>query len=266
MQTLLKLHFGDYKHKREINMREKVKKHVNKNLKMLLVIGLIVVMALGFLLMLISGNDEERSQVPIDPTAEQAAEKEDKKDKILAQSNDHPGVSDTALALYNARVDDIGDTAQVAQLMEASGMKTELGDFVATLDVKGENDVIEIAFDKKLREGEDNAFNEIATWYAEQFLVLVEEADEIKWTYSVESKVTETGTEKAADKSDSDKKDSKSDKSDKETAVTENKVKKQEQSLTLEQASELLNVEDIRMYSESPEMVQTLLNNQKGIV
>lgn len=250
-------------------MREKVKKHVNKNLKMLLVIGLIVVLALGFLLMLISGNDEERSQVPIDPTAEQAAEKEDKKDRVIAQSNDHPGVSDTALALYNARVDNIEDTAQVAQLLEASGMRAELGDFVATLDVKGEKDVIVIAFDKKLREGEDNAFNEIATWYAEQFLVLVEEADEIKWTYLIESKVTEASTEKPADKNESDKKDSKSDKNDKadkETASTENKVKKQEQSLTLEQASELLNVEDIRMYSESPEMVQTLLNNQKGIV
>jgi hypothetical protein len=180
--------------------------------------------------------------------------------------------------MYNARVDNIESTSQVAQLLEASGMRAELGDFVATLKVAGDKDVIVIAFDKKLREGEDMAFNEIATWYAEQFLVLAEEADEIKWTYLLESKEPAAATEKATDNKESDKQDSEGSKDEnsdkektdkdknKETEATESNIKKQEQSLTVEQANELLKVEDIRMYSESPEMVQTLLNNQKGIV
>lgn len=211
-------------------MKKKIKMQVNKNLKMMLIIGIVVVIAMGFLLMLISGNDEDRNQVPIDPTAEQQADKKDKKERKLAEIGDHPGVSDVALNMYNARVDDISDTAQVAQLLEASDMREELGDYLVTVKKNDGVDMLVIAFDAKLKEGEDAAFDEAATWYAEQFLSLIEEADEIQWNYSLEGA-----------------------------------KEKVEKSLTTEQADELLSTE-VKGYSETPELVQTLLNNQKGIV
>lgn len=212
-------------------MKEKIKKQVNKNLKMILIIAIIVVIGMGFLLMLISGNDEDRSQVPIDPTeTEQQDDKKDKKERKLAQIDDHPGVSDVALNMYNARVDDVTDTAQVAQLVEATDMRKELGGYMITLKTKDGVNTIDIAFEKVFKEGEDLAFDEAATWYAEQLLALIEEADVIQWSYSIEG--------------------------------AKEKVVK---SLTTEQADELLST-DVKGYSETPELVQTLLNNQKGIV
>ncbi len=209
-------------------MKERIKKQVNKNLKMILIIGVVIVIAMGFLLMLISGNADDRSQVPIDPT--ETEQQNDKKERPMEEIGDHPGVSDTALNMYNARVDDITDTAQVAQLVEATEMREELGGYLITLKVKDGVDTLVVAFEKKLKEGEDLAFDEAATWYAEQLLALIEEADAVQWSYSIEGA--------------------------KEKTV---------RVLTTEQADELLETE-VKGYSESPELVQTLMNNQKGIV
>lgn len=209
-------------------MKERIKKQVNKNLKMILIIGVVIVIAMGFLLMLISGNADDRSQVPIDPT--ETEQQNDKKERPMEEIGDHPGVSDTALNMYNARVDDITDTAQVAQLVEATDMREDLGGYLITLKVKDGVDTLVVAFEKKLKEGEDLAFDEAATWYAEQLLALIEEADAVQWSYSIEGA--------------------------KEKTV---------RVLTTEQADEMLETE-VKGYSESPELVQTLMNNQKGIV
>lgn len=211
-------------------MKKRIKKQVNRNLKMIVIIGIVVVIAMGFLLMLISGNADDRSQVPVDPTAEQQDDKKDRKDRKLAEIGDHPGVSDVALNMYNASVDDITDTAQVAQLVEATDMREELGGYLITLKVKDGVDTLVIAFEKVLKEGEDLAFDESVTWYAEQLLALIGEADAVQWSYMVEGA--------------------------KEKTV---------RVVTREQADELLGTE-VAGYSETPELVQTLLNNQKGIV
>lgn len=198
---------------------------------MIVIVGIIVAIAMGFLLMLISGNDEERDKVPVDPTASEQEVEKPKKERKLANIDDHPGVSDVALNMYNTRVDDIHDTAQVAQLVEATDMRKELGGYLVTLKLKDEKDILVINFEKKLMAGEDAAFDEVATWYAEQFLALVEEADAVQWTYEMDGE-----------------------------------KEKVEKTLTLEQANELLDVDNIKTYSDTPELVQTLLNNQKGIV
>jgi hypothetical protein len=118
----------------------------------------------------------------------------------------------------------------VAQLIEASELREELGGYLVTLKLKGDLKTIEIAFERKLKAGEDAAFDEVATWYAEQFLALTEGAEAVKWTYAIEGQ-----------------------------------KEKAEKTLTLEEADELLGTE-VKGYSASPELVQTLLNNQKGIV
>lgn len=212
-------------------MKERFIKFLNKNLKRIVIVAVVIAVAMGILLMLISGNADDRSQVPIDPAeTEQQDGNKDKKDRQLAEIGDHPGVSDTALNMYNARVDDITDTAQVAQLVEATDMREELGGYLVTLKVKDDVDTLVVAFEKELKDGEDLAFDEAATWYAEQLLALIEEADAVQWSYKIEGA--------------------------KERTV---------RVLTTEQADELLQTE-VKGYSESPELVQTLMNNQKGIV
>ncbi len=233
-------------------MKEKISKLINKHLKQILVLGIVIVLGFGCLLVLISGNDEKRDQVPVDPTAEQQ-DKKDKKDRDLVSADDHPGVSDVALNLYNARVDDITDTAQVAQLLEASEMREELGGYLVTVETKNDANVLVINFEKQLHEGEDSVFDEAATWYAEQFLALIEETKEVKWTYEMKVKEVSTDNNKDKDKN-KDKKEEK-----------DSNIKKVEKSLTLEQSDELLGTET-KGYSKTPELVQTLLNNQKGIV
>lgn len=264
-------------------MKEKFSRLINKNLKWLLIGVIVIIFALGALLMLISGNDEERDNVPIDPTAEQTEEKKDKKIRKIAQSTDHPGVNEMALDMYNARVDDIHDTAQVAQLMEATDMRQQMGNYLVTLKLKDGQDLLIISYETELKSGEDAAFDEQATWYAEQFLALIEEADEIQWNYKLEKDAVTLEKEKAAaekkaaeekakkeaekDKEESDEEKEDSDKEDKKAEeIVIDKFKTIEKSLTVEQANELLKIDDIKMYSDTPELVQTLLNNQKGIV
>lgn len=263
-------------------MKEKFVRFINKNIKLFVIIGIVIVLAFGALLVLISGNDEERDNVPIDPTAEQTEDKKVKKERKLAEISDHPGVSEMALDMYNARVDDISDTAQVAQLMEATDMRAQMGDYLVTLKLKGDQDVLVIAYEKELKSGEDTAFDELAVWYAEQFLALIEEADEVQWTYRIEKDAATIAAEeeaaekeaaekaKAAEKenkdSDKDEKESDKDKKQSDEKIVIDKFKKVEKSLTLEQANELLDIGDLKTFSETPELVQTLLNNQKGIV
>ena len=274
-------------------MKEKFSRLINKNLKWILIIGIVVVMAFGVLLVLISGNDEERDNVPIDPTAEQTEDKKIKKERKIAEISDHPGVSEMALDMYNARVDDISDTAQVAQLMEATDMRAEMGNYLVTLNLTNGHNVVIISYEREVNTGEDTAFDEKATWYAEQFLALIEEADEIQWTYKAEKDAVTLAKEKKAaekaaaekakeeaekakkeaekEKKDSDKKEEKEsdktkDKNKSEEEIKIDKFKKVEKSLTLKQATELLDIGDLKSYSETPELVQTLLNNQKGIV
>ena len=207
-------------------MKKRAKKAFNKNLKWILLIAIVVVIALGFLLMLISGN-EDRDQV----ATEQNVASQQQREKQKAQKDDHPGVSDEALALYNARVDDMSDSSAVAQLLEATGMRSTMGKYMVTLNVKDDVKNLVIAFEDTVIEADQAVFDENAVMYAEQLLALIAEAGEVKWSYPAEKN---------------------------------GKTETVEGSLTSKQATKLLGME-IKDYAETPEMVQTLLHNQKGI-
>lgn len=208
-------------------MKKRAKKAFNRNLKLILGVVLIVVVAFGGLLMLISGN-EEREAVDTGTT-----QTEEKKERKKAEKNDHPGVSDQALAIYNARVDNVGDTAAVAQLTEAMDVRKNVAPYLVTLKLSDKSNTIVIDYDIVVNANEEAKFNEEATYIAQQLLALVVDLDKVKWNYTLNT--------------------------------TENKEKKASQSLTLEEAGKNLGA-DLKDYAETPEMVQTLMNNQKGIV
>ena len=265
-------------------MKERFSRFINKHLRMIVVFVVIIAVAMGMLLMVISGNDEGRDNVPVDPAASQEENQKPKKERKLAQSVDHPGVSDVALNLYNARVDDISDTAQLAQLVEASDMREELGGYLVTVDTKDGKQTLVITFEREMHAGEDAALDEMAGWYAQQFLCLIEEADQVSWKYKIEKSATEIADEKAKleaeaekakkekeakedEESDKKKENDSKDKSDKEKTeeIKVAKYKTVKKTMTADEATEILGTE-VKGYSESPELVQTLLNNQKGIV
>lgn len=209
-------------------MKKRISKAVNKNLKSILLIAAIVAIGFGIILVMISGNADDRDQVTTQQVEEQKERKEDRKD---AKKDDHPGVSDEALALYNAGTSDVSDTGAVAQLTETMDLKKNVGSYMVTLQLSEEKNVMLITFDMEVYENEQTATDEKINAYAQQLLALVEDADQVKWTYNL--------------------------KKGKKTKVVEG-------SLTTKQASEQLKLK-IKEYGETPEMVQTLLNSQKGI-
>lgn len=209
-------------------MKKKVSGLINKNLKIILPAIVIIAIGLGLLLVLISGNAEDRDKVPADPAGQQTEERQERKQ---AKKDDHPGVSDEALALYNARVDRISDTAAVAQLTETIDLKKNLGSYIVTLQLAEESNTILITFDVEVYSDKQAAFDESINMYAQQMLALIADADNVKWTYTLK-------------------------KGDKAEAV--------EGSVSKKKASEVLKL-SVTDYGESPEMVQTLLNTQKGI-
>lgn len=207
-------------------MKTKARKLVNRNLKLLLVIAAIIVIGLGFLLMLISGN-QERGEV--DANKGDATKQTEQREQ--AKKSDHANVSDEALDLYNVRVDDISDSSAVAQLLEKTTMRKELGGYMVTLNVKKSPKGMLIKFEEKVEEEKQQAFEDSIKIYAEQILALVSEAEEVQWTY---------------------------------TLVKNGKEETIEDYMNIKVATGLLGM-NVKEYSKSPEMVQTLLNNQKGI-
>lgn len=207
-------------------MKKKARNLVNRNLKLILVVAAIIVIGLGFLLMLISGN-QERGEV--DPNKGDATKQTEQREQ--AKKSDHANVSDEALDLYNVRVDDITDSSAVAQLLEKTTMRKELGGYMVTLNVKESPKGMLIKFEEKVEEAKQKAFEDSIKIYAEQILALVSEAEEVQWTY---------------------------------TLVKNGKEETIEDYMNIKVATGLLGM-DVKEYGKSPEMVQTLLNNQKGI-
>lgn len=208
-------------------MKKKAKLVINRNIKLFLAIAAIIVIGLGVLLMLISGNQDRADITTGDESATKQTQHREK-----AQKSDHASVSDEALDLYNVRVEDISDSAAVAQLLEKTGMRKELGNYMVTLNVKESPIGMLITFEEKVSEANQKAFEDSVDLYAEQILALVTEAEEVQWTY---------------------------------TLVKDNKKEETvEDYMNIKIATGLLGL-DIKDYSETPEMVQTLLNNQKGI-
>ncbi len=209
-------------------MKKRVSKAINKNLKIILVVAAIVAVGLGGLLVLVSGNADDRDQVKTEQVEQQEEKREERKE---AKKDDHPGVSDEALALYNARADELADTGAVAQLTETMDLKKNVGSYMVTLHLTEEEKSMLITFDMEVYENEKTAVDKSINMYAQQLLALIDDADKVNWTYTLKKG---------------------------------NKTEKIEGSLTTKQASDQLKLK-IKEYGETPEMVQTLLNSQKGI-
>lgn len=211
-----------------------VRSMINKNLKMILVIAVVTVVALGILLLLISGN-EERNQIPTDPT-ESAETRETEKtaetEKAKEPTAQHDAnVSSEAQRLFDAKAETIDDSIAVAQLLETIDLKKNVDNYSVSLNVKEEPKSMSITFDKTVSKANKDAFDKKVQNYAEQILALVTDAGEVQWTY----KVKEEGK----------------------------KAEEVTMYLNEQQATELLK-NSIKRYGESARLVQTLLDQQKG--
>lgn len=208
---------------------KKVHKAINKNIRMLLIIAAATVVALAVLLMLISGN-EERNQIPVEPTkTSETKESEAPTDVNETTVPTEEGVSQQAQLLYDARVEDINDSAAVAKLLETVDLRKNVANYQVTLMVKESPRSMVITFDKTISTAEQQTFDEKMQKYAEQILALTNGADQVQWVYTV----------KGEDK------------------------KKEERNVYLdgERAKELLK-NDVKKYGASAKAVQNLLDQQ----
>lgn len=205
---------------------------INKNLKMILIVAAATAVALGILLLLISGN-QERNKIPNEPNQAVKPTEEPQEQTVHEETTveKEQGVSQGAQNLFNAKVASIGDSPGIARLLETIDLKKNVANYMVELQAKKDPKSMTINFDKTINQKERKNFDENMQKYAEQILALVTDLNEVQWVYTVE------GEDKVKDK------------------VTV--------FLNIKGATELLRT-DVKKYGESAKMVQTLLNQQKG--
>lgn len=209
---------------------------LGKNMKPIIIVAAVTAVALGGLLLLISGN-EDRNQVPIDPTVEgeettaNSAETEQTAQTTQAADPAQAGVSKEAEALFAAKVQSIGDSASVAALLETIDLKKNVANYRVEIQSAQQPLNLNIRFDKVVGEADKDAFDKEMQKYAEQILALITDAQEIQWTYTLKRQSVQE-----------------------EVTVFLNE----------QQAQELLS-QNVKAYGESSQAVDALLQKQKGM-
>lgn len=203
-----------------------VRSSINKNIKMILIIAAVTAVALGGLLLLISGNDD-RDQVPTDPTV--PGETEETTQPTEASSG--VGISKLAQKLFAAKVDSISDSAAVATLLETMNLKENVASYMVELQFKEAPKSVNIRFDQTVKQDNKDSFDKKVQMYAEQILALISDVQQVQWIYNVKP---ETGSEE-------------------QVTVYLNE----------QQARELLK-NDVKLYGTSEKTVDALLKQQKG--
>lgn len=162
-----------------------VRSSINKNMKMILVIAAVTAVALGGLLLLIAGNDE-RDQIPTDPTETgETTETKTEKTETKAAEAAKPEISTEAQALFGAKVDSIGDSAAVANLLETIDLKTKVANYMVELQTKESPKSVNIRLHKTVAEADKNTFDKTVQLYAQQILALITDAQQVQWTYTL---------------------------------------------------------------------------------
>lgn len=208
-----------------------VRSVINKNLKMLLIVAAVTAVALGGLLLLITGN-QERDQVTVEPPSaaseSESTEAETETSTEEAQST-QANISQRAQNLFAAKVDSLEDSAAVAQLLETIDLRKNVAAYTVRLQLEEEPKGMTITFDETVADADKDSFDQNMQQYAELILALVADAQEVQWTYTLRSNG-----------------------SNEEVTVYLNE----------QQATDLLK-NSVKQYGESAEMVQALLNQQQ---
>lgn len=209
-----------------------VRSSINKNIKMILIIAAVTAVALGGLLLLISGN-EDRDQVPTDPTVPGETEETTEQEETTqpTETSSEEGISKIAQKLFAAKVDSITDSAAVATLLETINLKGNVANYMVELQVKEDPKSVNIRFDQTVKQENKDLFDKKVQIYAEQILALISDVQQVQWMYNVK---TETGS-----------------------------VEQVTMYLNEQQARELLK-NDVKLYGTSEKTVDALLRQQKG--
>ncbi len=213
-----------------------MRKLLGKNMKPVILVAAVTAVALGGLLLLISGN-EERDQIPIDPTAEgekvtdNAPETTQTTQPTQAADPSQPDLSQMAQKLFAVKVQSIGDSAAVATLLETIDLKKNVANYRVEIQAGQQPLSLNIRFDKTVDEQGKDAFDKEMQKYAEQILALVADAQEVQWTYTLQRQGLQE-----------------------EVTVFLNE----------QQAQELLS-QNVKIFGESVEAVEALLQMQKGM-
>lgn len=209
-----------------------VRSSINKNMKMILIIAAVTAVALGGLLLLISGNDD-RDQVPTDPTVSGETEETTEPEETTqpTEASSEAGISKLAQKLFAARVDSISDSAAVATLLETMNLKENVTSYMVELQVKEAPKSVNIRFDQTVKQENKDLFDKKVQIYAEQILALISDVQQVQWIYNVKP---ESGPAE-------------------QVTVYLNE----------QQARELLK-NDVKLYGTSEKTIDALLKQQKG--
>lgn len=143
--------------------------------------------------------------------------------------------SEHAKALYNSKIEDVNDTALVAELFEKMGLEDITGEYTVQISKEDDGRVLALDVTEHVQASDEEVFNGNMEKCAQQMLALIPQIDKVQWSYQLFSS-------------------SSSDESDKEAIVVAVNKEKFEQDLGK-------SPED---FGESADAVKKLLEKQAG--
>lgn len=170
-----------------------MKKTINKNIKVIVLVSAVAAILLGGLLLLISGNETSSpgeisaAEITTDIGADNT-EPSKTETATAAETTRNSNTSDRAAKLYAARVESISDGAAIAKLAETINLEKEVGRYTMEIQKKEAPKSISIIFDMKVPEKKRIKLDEEIQGYAQIFLALVADAEQIEWEYQVKKK------------------------------------------------------------------------------
>lgn len=87
--------------------------------------------------------------------------------------------------LYKAKVEDVNDTALVADLFDVMGLEDIIGEYTVQISQEGENMVLALDVTNPVQKANKKVFNANMRKCAQQMLVLMPQIDRVQWTYQM---------------------------------------------------------------------------------
>lgn len=90
-----------------------------------------------------------------------------------------------AQKLFDARVDDINDTAAVAELLETMELESVTGEYTVEIAEEDGIQVLSLTISKPMEQIDKSTFDENMEKCAQQMMVLIPQIEKVQWTYPV---------------------------------------------------------------------------------
>lgn len=87
--------------------------------------------------------------------------------------------------LYDAKVEDINDTAKVVELFEIMGLEETIGEYTVEISMSDNIQTLKLSVLDPVQQADKKVFERNMKKYAKQMLVLIPQVENVEWSYDV---------------------------------------------------------------------------------